>query len=1182
MNGSDREGNPKPPTRFLSWCPKVTQHLIRLDDHGSCVERRYEIELDGITKTITSDDLTTGSAWRELLPGAKGFGRGKVRDALENVVTEQAVDLPMTWMLKRTGWFDLPDGQWVYVRACDEASAGTPVRTVNIKADVVKASRPLSKKATRPEQKRALRALAERGWGPPLGLATGIRALGWSLVPVPCALVPVGKPNTGKTLTSWVAMSVTLTSGWPPVVDASFNDTITSIEKKIGQAKDRVYSIEDLPLTALSASKEVRDAIQKLDSTTRAQFNRTPIRDRADRKGDLVPDAVHVEGIIVATAQRLPAGLQESALRRLVMAEFTMGDNDWKWYKKHGHTLEAAFRTMGDQVVETMQKAGKDKAEAWVRECDRKAADRFGPVAESAVGADAPDGMTGVIDSACQMLAGLYMVAEACDLDVEPLIELVMPKLAESLKTQADTMGDRQVADTGLSEALGVVLRRSLQDRRAHVRCPKDNVPRALVPAQTPQAQGLREDMFQGQSNGFGGEGAAVYYLEEMGVLGVTATELHMLVTAANEPRLTGHQVKSLPSFLLKEGAVLRSQQKGQTATTKMRIGPGGKKAPLMPLVLIPVSTVFTMPEFGDDDPEPRAEQQPEGPEQPPMGDVHQLVQQGSAAAQQSAFPAQQPMQHDAASGQAKPVNNTSVPSVRPVPSVQHGAAAAQPVHVPGQASPVGDRPRPAGGRVGDARGVVLAVQSGQLVNAADMSSTELTQAGTTDLAALVDQASALVPSGVLTVLIGEDAHRGYRLAAEAPALGSTPWAKPFQALVDAGWHRPYNPQDRPYVGKSVLLEHPDREGLVRITPVKWLSMDDFPKVRTPEMRDAGQEDRGDAATLGYRLTRFAEITGFAFEGTFAGTGITMLRTLVEATAQRHPKWQGSVANWPDAVDDSDWSRQPSDAETVMEYTHLYDGNKAYLPAYRQAVVACDDLKHVKSPLFDEKMAGLWSIRVPVWPHPMLPAPVPNQAPGTLAVVSTSIVMLYVEIGITPEIEEAWIAPRVEFEGLRRFSDSIRDQLKDLSGASDPDDQAVAMALKEVFHAVHGKLRNDKQGVIRRPDWGHAIRDAAWTNILRKAYVAAEVITRKTGGPVEPRFPMRVKTDELAYASNDPDPTADVPFGLRLGTGLGEFKVSTQTRQEWNQEQTARREKALKLKARLEARRARREVTRNG
>ncbi|MFB6608677.1 hypothetical protein, partial [Streptomyces noursei] len=150
----------------------MLEHLVRLDDDGACVERQYRIRVRDVEQTITSDDLVTGRVWRELVPGAKGTGRSKVRDALENVVTEQAVDLPSTWTLKRTGWYELPNGRWVYVRAGGLDRPGAQIRTVGLPQEMVRAGAPLEKPEGRPALKRLVASLAERGWGPVLGLAT--------------------------------------------------------------------------------------------------------------------------------------------------------------------------------------------------------------------------------------------------------------------------------------------------------------------------------------------------------------------------------------------------------------------------------------------------------------------------------------------------------------------------------------------------------------------------------------------------------------------------------------------------------------------------------------------------------------------------------------------------------------------------------------------------------------------------------------------------------------------------------------------------------------------------------------------------------------------------------------------------------------------------------------------------
>ncbi|MGQ4342524.1 hypothetical protein ACN6LF_001369 [[Kitasatospora] papulosa] len=1131
----------EPPKRLLSWCPEVEEHLVRLDEDGSCVERRYLIRVGDVRQTITADDLVTGRVWRELVPGAKGTGRSRVRDALENVVTEQAVDLPSTWMLKRTGWYDLPDGQWVYVRADGLNRPEARVRTKGMPEAMVRASRALDKPATRPSLKRLVRDVAAHGWGPVLGLATGVRALGWSLVPVYGSLVAVGEPNSGKSLSFWTAGCVTLPGGWPPLVDTSFSDTITAMEKKIGFGADRVIGVEDMPLTAVSDSSEVRDAIQKADRITRAAFNGTVIRDRADRRGDLVADAVRVRGILILTAQQLPTGIQASMLRRVVLAEFNKGDNDFKWYARNGAALEPIIRTVGDKVIAHMEKLGKDESTKWIEKCDRAAQARFMPVAEAAIGAG-PDGMDGVLKAGCQMLAGLQMIADVCELDVAPLWDAVMPKFAASLATQAATMGDRQTADTGLDEAIGVVLRKSFQERRAHVRSPKEGIPRAMVPGQTPQAQGLKEDTFRGESTGIGGEGASVYYLEELGALGISATDLHTLVTAARDPRLMGYQVRSLPSHLLKHGAVLRSTQTGQTATTKVRIGPNGV---LMPLVLIPAATVFTLPEDDEDEPPQHAQLRSVGPDDPAPADPQPEPEQTELD-----------VDNEDQEQAAEPVT-VAEPVVARVPA------------------PRPQQPQAAPGADG---GAVVVVTGGQIVHAAAMVGMDLPEGARTDMGQLLAEVGRVEPAGHLTLLIGEDMHRGYRLGTEAPGLASSHWSPGFKGAVDTGWHKPFNVGVRPYVGTSSLIAHPDRQGMVRVMPAKWIAPDMFPRYRTRAMVEAGETDTADAGTLGYRLARFAEVTQFAFEGTHAGTGIKMMRAMVEATARHRPMWQGSASLWPTALDDSDWSRTLTEEESTGSHIHLYDGVKAYLPAYRQAIVAADDLHKVTDPVFDKGQAGLWRITVPFWPHEHLPAPVPNGSPGSTAVVTTAIVQTYVDLGITPEISEAWIADAVAFEGLRGFSDLIRDQLVALEAEGDADDRAVASALKEIFHSVHGKLRNSEQGVMRRPDWGHAIRDAAWASILRKAYIAAGLIPTRGVRAPEPRFPVRVKTDELAYAATTDDPTADVPFGLRLaeaqGSNLGRFHTDTMPMADYVQEQAAKRRQAEAITKRLAARKA--------
>lgn len=1080
--------------QFLSWCPEVTAHLVELDESGRPISRSYEVRVGDTTCEITSDTLRDGSAWRERAPQAAGFGRSQVRDALENVVTSQAVNLRTTYSVRRSGWYDMPDGGWVYVRAGQPADGSTWVRTVGLRAEVERASQP-EEPSTPDELDQAVKDIASHGWGPIMGLAAGMRALAWTLEPVRGSLIPVGIPNSGKSLTAWMALMATMTTGWPPLVDASFNDTAAALELKFGQATDRALTLEDLPLTASSAARETKDALEKFDRVTRSVFNDTAFRDRMNRESQLRASS-KVMGIPVITAQRLPAGIQPSTLRRVVLAEFERGDNDWRWYSKHGTRVRVPVRTMGDRIIAKMEAAGKGVAREWVQECDAYAARRLAPLARQALG-QAPDGMDGVVRAASQMLGGLAMIASACDLDVDALFAAVMPKLARSLASQAQQMDDGQVADTGISDALGDVVRAALLSRRAHIRDPRTNTAGSLVPGQTPQQQGLREDQFRGESQGFGGDGVPAFWVEDRAALGVTAQDLHTLITASGDARLTGRTPRSLPAWLLREGAVLQSTQKGQVATTRIRLG---AVSGLTPVVLIPAHTVFTLPESPDD-----------------TTDTDETDDSGG----------------DGGGGDDDPEPMPTLPGLIDSPTAPEAPA---PVQV---SSDDADTSKVVSLRHRQDRQLVYAVCGDQLVSP-DGTSRLLSDDGRTRLEVLL----AEVPSGDVHLLVDDAGRKAYRFGRTAPsALKATRWDKAFAPLVDAGWHRPGQPGEKPFVGPSTALARPDGQGQVRITVVPWLGRDDFPLHRTRQMREAGQADCSDLVTLAYRLAQFEEAVGYPFAATVGATGLRMMRNMVQESARQWPRWHGvDVEKWPSAVDLNDWSTKETQGQGWL---HSYDANKAYLPAYRNALVARDSLTHYKDPVFDESEAGFWLVRVPEWAHEHLPAPLPDVKPGSMVWTTTAVVKLYVELGISPEVVESWTAPAVAFQGMRHFTDRIRDTLKSLSASADPDDAAVTAAVKGLFQTTHGKLRDTRQGLMRRPDWGHAVRDAGWTTTLRRVYVAAGLIKYRGEVAPEPRYPVAVKTDEITYSGSTPDAASEAPYGIRVGDGLGQHTVTS-------------------------------------
>ncbi|MEV6683289.1 DUF927 domain-containing protein [Streptomyces erythrochromogenes] len=443
----------------------------------------------------------------------------------------------------------------------------------------------------------------------------------------------------------------------------------------------------------------------------------------------------------------------------------------------------------------------------------------------------------------------------------------------------------------------------------------------------------------------------------------------------------------------------------------------------------------------------------------------------------------------------------------------------------------------------------VRAVTSAGLFDPAAGSFVALEGAALQELPALVDLVASAAGGRHVTLVLDDEVLGRYGLTGPRPTQGK-PWHKAFEGLVKAGWHQPRKAEERPRVQPTTSLEHPERNGHVRLTVAAWLRPQEFPK--GPKGESAG------AVEMAFRLFRYAELTGWAFTSTAANTSIWALRGLLEETSKSWPRFIPQRSQeWPDWQAADSWSRSMTAEERGMGYVIGYDAIKNYLPAYGAAIVAGEELEHDRSPVFDEKRGGLWLMTVPEWPHVQVPAPVHEVPAGKMVWVTTAIVKSYVEVGINPEVHEAWTAPAVAFEGFRAFTRTLRDALAkvETSGADDPDEMLVRDALKSTYRMLHGKLRNDDQWVIRRPDWGYAVRDAAWTGVLRKVYKGAGLL-----GQVEtPRFPIAVDTDEVVYPSGCEDPRSAVPAGLTLAKvdepgNLGQFRPKTaMTTQEWEE-----------------------------
>ncbi|MGW1022015.1 hypothetical protein, partial [Streptomyces niveus] len=498
--------------------------------------------------------------------------------------------------------------------------------------------------------------------------------------------------------------------------------------------------------------------------------------------------------------------------------------------------------------------------------------------------------------------------------------------------------------------------------------------------------------------------------------------------------------------------------------------------------------------------------------------------------------------------------------SAKPTGQVRPAATAQELPEVPAQAgSTNGRRTEKDTGRRKVTAVTQWAVVEGCLMDPTTGASVPLEGDARTSLPALLDVARSKSPAGDLTLVIDSAVREAYGLPVERLGMGFSAWTlkgqpskktghgTAFWPLVKAGWHQPHKPGDLPVVMATTTLQHPDRPGFVRLTVADWLLDGQFPKGPTG--------DAAGALEMVYRLGRFRDLTKWAFTSSAANTAVQALRDGIDATARRVPRYvPEQLHKWPTWSAADSWRRDLVDGERELA-AHGYDAVKNYLPAYGQAIVAGAELEHGINGEFDASRAGYWLIVLPSWPHQHVPAPVHDMPAGARVWVTTAIVKQYHELGMEPAVQESWTAPAVGLAGFRDFYRTTWEALKVLeAGATDEkgrpvdlDDAAVWDALKTLYRTLHGKLRQRGQHIVARPDWGAAVRDAAWTGVLRKVYKAAGVLPMAKDGSLtaSPRFPVKLDLDEAVYAATGEDPAASVPAGFVIGRGLGQFRPKT-------------------------------------
>ena len=321
--------------------------------------------------------------------------------------------------------------------------------------------------------------------------------------------------------------------------------------------------------------------------------------------------------------------------------------------------------------------------------------------------------------------------------------------------------------------------------------------------------------------------------------------------------------------------------------------------------------------------------------------------------------------------------------------------------------------------------------------------------------------------------------------------------------------------------------------------------------------------DAADGRTLLAALMRYRAALGYDYRRSPGATGTGLIRdlhvgnrTALDLTASAAPSDFPMPARVSGLARDLAWIRPLTAEEAARRYVHSYDKNALYLGACSSLALGFGVPEHRTAPadgaLTFDGSPGYWRAAVQydapaLLPHPFLPGGMPDRRerePGAVRWYLAPALALAAELGARVDVREAWVWPeshRVLTSWYERMR-GARTTLQDASAAT-PTDPATAIALRAVKATYTqtigwldgGWMRGtDTPEDLYRPDWRHAIIAQAaanqWRNLAK--------VWREAGAA-----PFAVGVDCWYFTSDEPDPVKACPVGVRLGAGLGQFKV---------------------------------------
>ncbi|MGW2865596.1 hypothetical protein [Streptomyces sp. NPDC001205] len=304
-------------------------------------------------------------------------------------------------------------------------------------------------------------------------------------------------------------------------------------------------------------------------------------------------------------------------------------------------------------------------------------------------------------------------------------------------------------------------------------------------------------------------------------------------------------------------------------------------------------------------------------------------------------------------------------------------------------------------------------------------------------------------------------------------------------------------------------------------------------------------EDDPAPAVLASRLQQLADTIGITFRTTPGVTGHELLRaTRPEKGRRAAPLARAEMP--PILMERRNlyvakvWDRQPTKEELLMRYVLLFDSRASYLSVCGALNVGRGPVEHRTTPVFDPNMPGLWLARAPEGAHwGTFDVFGPRKDDGSPRWYATpTLAYAQKDLKADVEVSEAWVWPDY-YRMLEPWYKQLRTARQALVSSADP---LVAATLKDTYTNSIGLFNSDHlrgdpsagtaDSMTFRPDIQQAIVAAQQANLTR---------TIMRVGNEHGMWPIAVKTDMLAYVTDDPNFFTAVP-GLKMENDLGNFK----------------------------------------